>query len=126
MVIYILTKFGADWLIFVDARVLTRKLWMDRRRTVGRPDKQRQMVSDHNSTMSTLCSGELKIDNFFLSTEFSEMYFSPVDASNMDESKIMSSGKDLTLPILRGSANDKSHSGGNELKLFNRVENIRK
>ena len=29
MVIYILTKFGADWLIFVDARVLTRKLWTD-------------------------------------------------------------------------------------------------
>ena len=27
MVIYILTKFGADWLIFVDARVLRRKLW---------------------------------------------------------------------------------------------------
>ena len=26
MVIYILTKFGADWLIFVDAKVLTRKL----------------------------------------------------------------------------------------------------
>ena len=25
MVIYILTKFGADWLIFVDARVFTRK-----------------------------------------------------------------------------------------------------
>ena len=33
MVIYILTKFGADWLIFVDARVLTKKLWMDGRRT---------------------------------------------------------------------------------------------
>ena len=31
MVIYILTKFGADWLIFVDVRVLTRKLWMDGR-----------------------------------------------------------------------------------------------
>ena len=31
MVIYNLTKFGADWLIFVDARVLTRKLWTDRR-----------------------------------------------------------------------------------------------
>ena len=31
MVIYILTKFGADWSIFVDARVLTRKLWVDRR-----------------------------------------------------------------------------------------------
>ena len=31
MVIYILTKFGADWLIFVDARVLTRKLWTDGR-----------------------------------------------------------------------------------------------
>ena len=25
MVTYILTKFGADWLIFVDARVLTRQ-----------------------------------------------------------------------------------------------------
>ena len=31
MVIYILTKFGADWLIFVDARVLTRKLWAEGR-----------------------------------------------------------------------------------------------
>ena len=31
MVIYILTKFAADWLIFVDARVLTRKLWTDGR-----------------------------------------------------------------------------------------------
>ena len=29
VVIYILTKFGDDWLIFVDARVLTSKLWMD-------------------------------------------------------------------------------------------------
>ena len=29
MVIYILTKFGDDWLIFVDARVLTSKLWTD-------------------------------------------------------------------------------------------------
>ena len=29
MVIYILTKFGAEWFIFVDARVLTRKLWTD-------------------------------------------------------------------------------------------------
>ena len=27
--IYILPKFGADWLIFVDARMLTRKLWTD-------------------------------------------------------------------------------------------------
>ena len=33
MVIYILTKFGDDWLIFVDARVLPSKLWTD-----GRPD----------------------------------------------------------------------------------------
>ena len=31
MVIYILTKFGVDWLIFVGARVLTRKLWTDER-----------------------------------------------------------------------------------------------
>ena len=31
MVIYILTKFGDDWLIFVDARVLTSKLWTDGR-----------------------------------------------------------------------------------------------
>ena len=33
VVIYILTKFGDDWLIFVDARVLTGKLWTDRCRT---------------------------------------------------------------------------------------------
>ena len=51
-VIYILTKFGADWLIFVDARVLTRKLWMDG-----------QTVSDQNSSLSTPCSGELKRRN---------------------------------------------------------------
>ena len=50
VVIYILTKFGDDWLIFVDARVLTSKLWMDGRR---------QTVSDHNSSLSTPCSGEL-------------------------------------------------------------------
>ena len=49
IVIYILTKFGADWLIFVDARELTRKLW-----TEGRT------VSDHNSSLGTPCSGELK------------------------------------------------------------------
>ena len=35
VVIYILTKFGDDWLIFVDARVLTSKLWTDGR-TDGR------------------------------------------------------------------------------------------
>ena len=33
VVIYILTKFYDDWLIFVDARVLTSKLWMDGRQT---------------------------------------------------------------------------------------------
>ena len=48
-----LTKFGADWLIFVDARVLTRKLWTD-----GWTDGQTK--SDHNSSLSTPCSGELK------------------------------------------------------------------
>ena len=53
MVIYILTKFGADWLIFVDASVLTRKLWMDGPTSDGRT------VSDHNSSLSTPCSGEL-------------------------------------------------------------------
>ena len=52
MVIYIMTKFGADCFTFVDTRVLTRKLWMD---------GQRQTVSDHNSSLSTLCSGELKM-----------------------------------------------------------------
>ena len=56
MVIYILTKFGADWLIFVDARMLTRKLWIDR---------HRQTVSDHNSSLSTPCSGELKSNKPF-------------------------------------------------------------
>ena len=38
MVIYILTKSDLDWLIFVDARVLRRKLWMDRRLTDGQTD----------------------------------------------------------------------------------------
>ena len=38
----------------VDARVLTRKLWTARRQT------DRQIVSDYNSSLSTLCSGELK------------------------------------------------------------------
>ena len=38
MVLYILTKFGADWFIFVDARVLTRKLWTDRRLSYSRMD----------------------------------------------------------------------------------------
>ena len=51
MVINILTKFGADWLIFVDVTVLTRKLWTD---------GHRQTLSDHNSSLSTPCSGELK------------------------------------------------------------------
>ena len=50
LVIYTLTKFGADWLIFVDARVLTRKLW-----TEG----HRRTASDYDSSLSTLCSGEL-------------------------------------------------------------------
>ena len=58
VVIYILTKFGDDWLIFVDARVLTFKLWMDGCQT----DRHRRAVSDHNSSLSTLCSGELKND----------------------------------------------------------------
>ena len=55
MVIYIVTIFRADWLIFVDVTVLTRKLWTDRRRTYT--DGQ---GTDHNSSLSTLCSGELK------------------------------------------------------------------
>ena len=59
MVIYILTKFGDDWLILVDARVLTSKLWTDGRRTDGQPEGQRWTVSDHNSSLSTPCSGEL-------------------------------------------------------------------
>ena len=56
MVIYILTKFGADWLIFVDARVLRRKLWTD-----GQIDGHGRTKKDHNSSMSTPCSGELKM-----------------------------------------------------------------
>ena len=40
MVIYIVTKFGADWLIFVDARVLTRKLWTDGRWKDGQTDDE--------------------------------------------------------------------------------------
>ena len=50
MITYILTKFGAQWLIFVDTSVLTRKC----RRTDGHwTDGHRRTVSDHNS------SGEL-------------------------------------------------------------------
>ena len=45
MVIYILTKFGADWLIFVDARVLTIKLWTDERTTDG---EWSQKLSEHS------------------------------------------------------------------------------
>ena len=52
MIIYILTEFGANWLIFVDAWVLTKKFWTDGHRRTG---------SDHNSSLSTRCSGELKI-----------------------------------------------------------------
>ena len=44
MVIYILTKFGADWLIFVDATVLTRKLWTNGRTDVGQPDNDGRWV----------------------------------------------------------------------------------
>ena len=40
MVMYILTKFGADWLIFVDSRVLTRKLWTDGQTSDARTDIQ--------------------------------------------------------------------------------------
>ena len=62
MVIYILTKFDDDSLICVDARVLTRKLWTDGRmsdgRKDGRTDGHRRTVNDHNSSLSTLCSGE--------------------------------------------------------------------
>ena len=55
MIIYILTKFGADWLIFVDARVLINCGRTVRRRTDG----HRRTKSDHNSLLSTPCSGEL-------------------------------------------------------------------
>ena len=52
MVIYILTKFGADWLIFVEA-------------CINKTDGHRWTVSDHNSSLSTLCSGELKTETCF-------------------------------------------------------------
>ena len=66
MVIYTLAKFGADWLIFVDARVLTRKLWTDR---------QRWTVSDHKSSLSTPCSGEPKISFSPFPRIFSKAFF---------------------------------------------------
>ena len=53
MVIYILTKFGDDWLIFVDASV--NKQIVNGQMDVGRTK------SDHNSSLSTPCSGELKM-----------------------------------------------------------------
>ena len=42
MVIYILTKFGADWLIFVDASVNNKIV-------DGQTDGHQQTVNDHNS-----------------------------------------------------------------------------
>ena len=69
MVIYILTKFGDDWLIFVDTRVLTSKLWTDGRRTDG----HRRTVSDHNSSLSTPCSCELKKHQWFIRMEISKL-----------------------------------------------------
>ena len=67
MVIYILTKFGDDWSIFVDARVLTSKLWTDGRTSDGRTDTDFVIAakSDHNSSLSTPCSGELKMAEMF-------------------------------------------------------------
>ena len=51
-VIIIFTKFGADWSIFVDARVWTRKCegTMDGQRDNG----HRRTVSDHNSSLWAL------------------------------------------------------------------------
>ena len=54
MVIYTLTKFGADWLIFVDATVLTRKLWTD---------GCQRIVSDHNSSLEHSGSGVSQCGN---------------------------------------------------------------
>ena len=73
MVIHILTKFGADWLIFVNARVLTRKLWMDARTDSQTSDRHRRTMSDHNSSLSTPCSGALITlpnDKFLACTKF--------------------------------------------------------
>ena len=83
MVIYTLTKLSAEWLIFVDARVLTRKLWMDRRQMDG----HQRMVSDHNSSLSTLSSGELKRkccnhrcpDTVYFKTLLLIIYLSPIE-----------------------------------------------
>ena len=55
-----MTKFGDDWLIFEDARVLTSKLWTDGRTSDGRTEGRRRTISDHNSSLSTPCSDELK------------------------------------------------------------------
>ena len=54
MVIYIWTKFDADWIIFVDARVLTRKLWTD-----GRTDI-RQM-DGHGRTVITITINQVSL-----------------------------------------------------------------
>ena len=64
MGMYIVAKFGADWLIFVDARVL-RKLWMD---------GHRQTVSYHNSSLSTPCSCEPTILTLNILEEIENTY----------------------------------------------------
>ena len=47
---YMLTKFGADWLIFVDAR----------QKNCGWMDGHRRTMCDYNSSLSTPCLGEIK------------------------------------------------------------------
>ena len=51
---------GDDWLIFVDARVLTRKLWTDEWTSDGRTNGHRRTVSDHNSSgeLTKACLGK--------------------------------------------------------------------
>ena len=73
VVIYILSTFGDDWLIFVDARVLTSKLWMDGHRLT---------VSDHNSSLSTPCSCELKKKRLLYLILFTQS----LSSANIDQS----------------------------------------
>ena len=107
------------WLVntSVDARVLTSKLWTDGHQTDGhrQTDWHRQTVSDHNSSLSTPCSCELKkkwekkkfivmsyllVHNVFLPCRSRSMIFLSTSATSTACFKVNSSSYNNVLSII--------------------------
>ena len=103
MVIYILTKFGDDWLIFVGARVLTSKLWTDgrtTRRQTPTDGEWSQQLNEHSVLMwakNAAFSPFPKMFSSIYKTNLNLLKFilSSARTLNMDKSKIQSFGKEL-------------------------------